>query len=73
MKNTSPQELKVLKGQNFLIYMMLQELVFHFHIGIDMTGSKGVSVWHKKLARYFFANLNGQGPIAVNGPLLVKK
>lgn len=53
--------------------MILSDLVCHFHIGVDVTGSKGASVWHKKWEEYFFANLNGQESIAVNSALAVKE
>lgn len=61
------------KRQNISIYMMLWELVFHFYIGINIIGSKEVFVWHKKWAKYFFANLVGWGPIATNSPPLVEE
>lgn len=34
------QELKVLKNQNSSAYMMLWELVYHFHLSIDVIGLK---------------------------------
>lgn len=51
------QELNVLKDQNALVYMMW-ELVYHFHIGVDITRLKGAFVWHKKWVKYFFTNLD---------------
>lgn len=38
-----------------------------------MTWSKGVFVRHKKWDEYFFASLDGQGQIAVHGPLSVEE
>lgn len=61
------QELSVLKDQNTSVYMILWELICHFQIGIDMTGSNGVFVWYKKWVEYFFTNLDRQGPVTING------
>lgn len=49
---------------------MLWKLVCHFHIGIDM---KEAFIWHKKWVDYFFANLNGPKPIAINSPPSIGK
>lgn len=35
------QELSTLKDHNALVYMMLWELVFHFHNGVNITETKG--------------------------------
>lgn len=56
----TPQELNMLKDQNFSVYIILWELVFHFHISIDVTGSKEDIIWHKKWEEYFFINVDRQ-------------
>lgn len=60
------QELSILKDQNASVYMTFWELFCYFHIGIDITGSKGAFEWHKKLVEYFFAILDGQELVSIN-------
>lgn len=47
---------------------MLWELACHFHISVDVTGSKGVFVWHMKWMEYFLIIVGGPGPISINKP-----
>lgn len=70
---TMLQELIMFKDQNTSLYVMLRELACHFHLGIDVTSQKGASIWCKKWAEYFFANVDGLRPAAINDISLIEE
>lgn len=47
------REHQIIKAKNLSIYMILEELVCHFHVCDDIDDAKGPYIWHKKWADYF--------------------
>lgn len=56
------------KDKNSLVYMILWELIYHYHIGINVAWLKGAFAWYKKWADYLFDNIDGPEPITINSP-----